>query len=450
MDLYPYQREAVARIAAGNTYLAFEMGLGKTRVALAVAQRIRARRVLVICPAVGRLVWAQEIAKVWPDAPPVVMIKSFADLPRLKGECIALLSYGLVSQSKSGGYDYIEGIKKAVDGRPFDLTVLDEAHALKNPAAIRTKGVLQKMKPFLGRVLPMSGTPAPNHAGELFPILKSLFPDAVKNPDGSPMNQWQFENAFCDIVMKNFGGRQIRTIEGSKNTDKLRARMAPYFLRKRKKDVLQDLPEMTFDTLPVAVSAANQKALAEFDDIIPPGTSDSDLDAKLRKGGEHVMRMRHVLGVAKVQGSVEVIQEALEDSERKLVVFAHHQDVIDLLMRNLSEHSPVKIDGRDNQSQRDRAVTAFLDQPLTRVFVGQLSAAGTSITLCGPNNDVSDVYFVEADWSPGINVQAASRIHRIGQRNAVQVWFLTAHGTLDDRIQGLLSRKTADFNALFS
>ena len=50
--------------------------------------------------------------------------------------------------------------------------------------------------------------------------------------------------------------------------------------------------------------------------------------------------------------------------------------------------------------------------------------------------ECSDVFFVEADWSPGNNVQAASRIHRIGQKDAVQVWFLTAHGTLDDRHPG--------------
>ena len=63
--------------------------------------------------------------------------------------------------------------------------------------------------------------------------------------------------------------------------------------------------------------------------------------------------------------------------------------------------------------------------------------------------ECSDVFFVEADWSPGNNIQAASRIHRIGQRDAVQVWFMVAHGTLDDRIQGILARKARDFHELF-
>jgi SWI/SNF-related matrix-associated actin-dependent regulator of chromatin subfamily A-like protein 1 len=450
MELYPYQSEAVDRITYQPTYLAFEMGLGKTRVALAVAQRLKAKRVLVICPAVGRLVWAREIEKVWPKGPPVVIVRSFADIPRLQGPCIGLLSYSLVSQSKNGGYDYIAGIRRACNDNPFDMTVLDEAHALKNPAAIRTKGVLQKMLPFLGRVLPMSGTPAPNHAGELFPILKSLFPETVKNNDGSLMTQWQFEAVFCDVVQKVFSGRSIRVIEGSKNIETLRTKINPFFLRKRKKEVLKDLPDMAFDLLPVDIGQGSEKALDQFSDIFPPGATDTDIENIMRRGEGHVMAMRHALGLAKVSNSIEAIREALEDSPRKVVVFAHHHDVIDLLMSGLVDFGAVKIDGRDNDKARAKAVEAFQHNFKIRVFVGQIAAAGTSITLVSERNDVSDVYFVEADWSPGINVQAASRIHRIGQKNAVQVWFLTAHGTLDDRIQDILSRKTRDFYTLFS
>ena len=74
-----------------------------------------------------------------------------------------MLTYGLISQ-KDG--IYAAAIAK---GKPFDLTVLDEASAVKNPGANRTKAILGKMLPKLGYVLPLSGTPAPNHAGELYP-----------------------------------------------------------------------------------------------------------------------------------------------------------------------------------------------------------------------------------------------------------------------------------------
>jgi SWI/SNF-related matrix-associated actin-dependent regulator 1 of chromatin subfamily A len=444
IPLYPYQQQAVERITttAAPSYLAFEMGLGKTRVALAVAKRKGYRRILVICPAVGRLVWQQEILRVWPDGPPPVIVKSFADIPRLKGDCIGLLSYGLVSASKTGGYDYVDGLKKL--GGKFDLTILDEAHALKNATAIRTKGVLGKMLPFLGVVLPMSGTPAPNHAGELFPIIRALWPDTIRLKGGDVMTQFQFEAAFCDVVMKNFGQRQVRVIEGSKNVEQLREKLAPYVIRAKKRDVLTELPPLTFDTLPIQVSGS----LSGWTKVIPPGASDQEVLAVLQSKDVHISQLRQATGIAKVPGAVEVIAEALEDSDRKVLVYAHHHAVIDQLFAALAQYSPVKIDGRDNEKARAEAVDLFVNGP-NRVFIGQETAAGTSITLVGPKYEVSDVFMVEPSTNPGDNVQAASRIHRIGQPNAVQGWFLTAAGTFDDRVQDILLRRTKDFVDLF-
>jgi len=161
------------------------------------------------------------------------------------------------------------------------------------------------------------------------------------------------------------------------------------------------------------------------------------------------MRMRRQLGVSKVRGAVAAIDEMLEGCTRKALVFAHHTEVIDGLMEGLANWNPVKIDGRDTPPARERAVATFLHHPACRVFIGNIQAAGTSITLVGPGCDVSDVFFVESDFSPGNNVQAASRIHRIGQKDAVQVWFLSAAGTYDDRIAEINARKASDIKELF-
>ena len=306
--------------------------------------------------------------------------------------------------------------------------------------------MLITLRPVLGWCLPMSGTPTPNHQGELFAILRALFPDVIRKADGSVMKQYEYENIYCEIANKRFGrGPVIRQIVGSKNIEQLREKLGPYVLRRRKKDVLKELPDMSFDTYPVPVSS--DYAL-EIGDAIAQ-MSDDELLKYLQKGDAAVMKLRHLLGVAKLQGSIEAIVDMLEGSKRKVVVFAHHIDVIDGLMRGLADWNPVKIDGRDDTAARERAVDTFLKALNCRVFVGNIIAAGTSITLIGPDMECSDVFFVEADWSPGNNIQAASRVHRIGQKDAVQVWFLTAHGTLDDRIQGILSRKARDFQELF-
>ena len=92
----------------------------------------------------------------------------------------------------------------------------------------------------------------------------------------------------------------------------------------------------------------------------------------------------------------------------------------------------------------------FLTYPECRIFIGNIAAAGTGLTLVGPQCACSDVIFVEASYSVGDNVQAACRVHRIGQNDAVVARFLTAHGTIDDRIQSILARKAQDFSELFN
>jgi SWI/SNF-related matrix-associated actin-dependent regulator 1 of chromatin subfamily A len=255
------------------------------------------------------------------------------------------------------------------------------------------------------------------------------------------MKQYEFEDRYCQVVQNWFGGRAVRTIEGAKNTDVLRATIRPYFLRKTKREVLPDLPDMTFDTFPIVAPGAPNWGFE--------GMDDEEIEALIASGDAHVMRMRHQTGLAKVQGAVEAIADMLDNCKRKVLVFAHHKDVIDGLLLQLGQYGPVSLTGETGTKGREMAINRFLTDPTCRVFVGNIQAAGTTITLVAETNEVSDVFFVEASYSPMDNVQAASRIHRIGQKDAVQVWFLTAYGSIDDRIGEILARKTRDFHDLF-
>lgn len=439
MDLFDYQKDAIARIERSPidpTYLGFDMGLGKSAVALETAKRRNVSRLLILCPAVGRLSWVKECARWWPGEPVTVVTKPGDVTGYVTG--IMIVAYSSISMSKSST-DYVALLKAL---KPFDMSVLDEAHNLKNPGAIRTKAVLVDLKPILGWCLPMSGTPMPNHPGELFPILRVLFPETIRKTDGKLMKQYEFENAYCDIENRWFNGREVRQIKGGKNMETLRSKMKPYLIRLSKKQALPQLPDMSFDTYPVSAPNA-----PPWD--IDTGRFSDDALLSLLRDSPQLMHLRRILGEAKVRGSVDAISDMLENCKRKVLVFAHHTSVIDGLIQGLLEYGVVSITGSTSASLRTQAIDAFLNNPNIRVFIGNIQAAGTSITLVGPANEVSDVFFVEADWSPGNNVQAASRIHRIGQKDAVQVWFLTAHGTYDDRIQDILVRKAADFHKLF-
>jgi SWI/SNF-related matrix-associated actin-dependent regulator 1 of chromatin subfamily A len=441
MELYEYQKATVdlIQIGADPTYLAYEMGTGKTAIAIETAKRRKVKRLLVLCPAVGKLTWAKELARWWPGVP-VTIIETRDHMRYLDHDGVFVMSYSRIS-SVNNGFDFANAVAQHPKG--FAMTVLDEAHHLKNPKAIRTKGVLITMRNKLGFVLPMSGTPAPNHAGELFPILRTIFPETVRKSNGQLMKQYEFEDTYCQVVNKWFSGRSVRTIVGSKNIDVLKARLGKHFLRKTKKQVLPDLPDMTFDTWPVAAPNAPEW------NVDWRSMSDDEIEAFFTSGGAHVMKMRHEIGLAKVPEAVQVIAETLDNCRRKVLVFAHHQDVVLGLLHGLAAYGPVVITGATGSADRQRAIDGFLNNPACRVFVGNIQAAGTTITLIGPANECSDVFFVESDFSPGNNVQAASRVHRIGQKDAVQVWFITAHGTYDDRIQEIVSRKARDFHLLF-
>jgi SWI/SNF-related matrix-associated actin-dependent regulator 1 of chromatin subfamily A len=122
----------------------------------------------------------------------------------------------------------------------------------------------------------------------------------------------------------------------------------------------------------------------------------------------------------------------------KVVVFAYHKDVIEGLKNGLESHSPVTISGDTASSKRQEVVDRFQTDPKTRVFIGQITAAGTGITLTA----ASTVVFVETSWVPGEIAQAEDRCHRIGQKDSVLVQFLVFAGTLEEhQLRAVVDKK---------
>jgi SNF2 family DNA or RNA helicase len=439
--LYKFQSAAVRQIERGEpVYLGFDPGLGKSRTALEAAQRRGAKRILVTCLASGRYVW-EEQTRLWSP----YRVITVRDVKDLKGEGVFVLTYGLISQQ---GSPFVEAV---ASGQPFDMTVLDEAAALKNVGSNRTKAVLGRMLGKLGYVLPLSGTPAPNHAGELYPILKALYPQALKSGTGRDLMQWEFENRYCNVTMKRFamGGTAVRVIEGSRNLAELRQRIEGFMLRVRKEMVLTDLPSIRYDVVPIGIDPR----VGQLPTLGLPADDNALLKYLANNiKDENVMRLRRQLGLCKVNPAIEYIDDFMQNlpEGRKVLVFAHHKEVIERLMSGLQNWSPVKIDGASTPAMRTQAVNTFLTNNKCRIFIGNIQAAGTGFTLVGPTCLCSDVIFVEASYAVGDNVQASARVHRIGQKAAVVARFLTAHKTIDDRIQSILARKAKDFAELFN
>lgn len=449
-DMFPHQQDGAIRIANRQpTYLGFDMGIGKSRTFIEAAKLRNARRVLILCPATALLVWKREIS-LWHVGAIFVIVRSPADLQR--PATYYIVTHGLMSQKPGPVADALAKIE------PFDMTAIDEAQAFNAPANNRVNA-LRRAAPKLGDIVPLSGTPMKNHAGDLYTLLAICWPQGLKG-----YNRASYEERFCQVVHRRFSSNapMVRVITGSKNLSVLKSMIAPFMVRVRKEEVFKDLPAILWDTVPVPLDVVHMppedvRLLNTVVNDILTNTgataSVADMAAALSKlsGSVSLMRLRRMLGLAKLRGATEYIIDMLENlpENRKVLVFAHHADVIASLARHLGEYSPAVLTGTTSPKDREAAVDKFLNDPKCRVFIGNIQAAGTAITLVGPKCKCSDVVFVESSWTPMDNAQAACRVHRIGQHDGVVVRMLSAAGTVDDLINGLLVRKAREFTQLF-
>lgn len=406
--LLPYQTEGVAFLAARKrALLADDMGLGKTIQAIYAARAIGAKTVRVLCPAslVGQ--WQSEFAR---HAPAIE---------------VAVVSYDRAVKQKPVNW-------------PPDVLILDESHYCKSPSAKRAKTGLMRLGAKAPVTWCLTGTPMPNNPAELWTTLRALAPERIIGRNGKPATYHAFVSRFCITKNNGFG----TVIVGGRNHEKLREILDGFMLRRVKSDVLTELPPIRFVDL----------ALSETKLELPPGEEEAltrALDEHgvegLSKVAEHVATLRRVTGMAKAPAVAKWIRTFLTSTDRKLVVFAHHKEVLRQLRSGLGAVS-CYVGGDTPSARRKEQVDLFQKSAGHRVFFGQIQAAGTGLTLTA----ASDMMFIESSWVPAENQQAAMRIHRIGQNRGCVVRFAHVPNSIDERIQKAVRRKTADIEKVLS
>jgi SNF2 family DNA or RNA helicase len=453
--LRDYQAQGVAWLCAQlhehrAVLLADEMGLGKTLQALLAAAQRDAKRVLIVCPAGARRVWLNEIKHWLPSwADRVVLVEPGYKLTAIK-ICLDRQCFVLIV-----GYDEFSDrtsqLANDLRARRFDLLILDEAHFLKN-SSNRTqtlyghRGSGRGVQSAAAKVILLSGTPTPNHASELWQHYRTFWPETLKNAAGRSLSQIEFEDRFTRYRDTPFG----RQVTGSKNQMVLRHALRDKILRRKKQEVLPELPPLVLQDIPLEAPAhwlsglaPSSRALAAKLHYAAEYASDDELLKTLRDPEIAVATVRRELGLMKVRPAIRWVEERLASAD-KILLFAWHHEVIDHLARSLAEFAPAVITGKSTPNARALAVQDFQSNPGTRVFIGQILAAGTALTLTA----ASEVAIVEPSWVPGENVQAIARAHRLGQRDMVLASFLYLPGTLDQRIMGVCRRKAAEISLL--
>lgn len=447
--LFPYQVTGAAWLATTtHALLADEMGLGKSAQVIAACDAVGAFDILIVCPAAVRINWDREFQRFSPmDRPCKVLMKGTDD--PAKG--VNVISYDLLTNEKLRG---------KLKSRPWDVLVMDEAHYCKERSAKRTKalyghakipGIMHAAK----RTWRLTGTPAPNNASELYTHLKSA--GIEKRP------YWDFVYDFCAGFESDYGYK----ITGHKNTERLKALLAQFMLRRKKDEVMTQLPPIVFQNVTVERSDVeldpwfyeNWKPIG-----IPAFLSEmKNIDQSLKIGLESVRKghhanaedsltllqsyakstatLRRYIGLAKLPKVLDIIEEELESGAiDKIVLFAIHQQVIELTRQRFRKYGAVTLFGGTPTWKRQQHIDAFQNDKRTRVFVGQVVAAGTGITLTRAH----EVAFLEADWVPANNAQAAMRCHRVGQTKPVRVRFFTCAGSVDEDVMRVVVHKTRE------
>lgn len=368
------------------------------------AQQLGADRITVICPAIVRPHWARE-----------------AEVMGIPASALLVDSYSRYVASATR--------RDEIAARRSDLLILDEAHYLKSTDAQRTR-LLLGPKSGLARtvpvVWPLSGTPMPRNPSELFAPLASLWPARLQ--EFGIRRYVDFLNRFCVWRHTDYGIR----VFGVRNAAELRQLLAPVLLRRLLADVEMELPPIrwTIETLG-ATPLARRELARIIDDLVSPEEQAALAAGEIPPLSANLAQARHAIGNVKAQAAASLLREELEaDAVAKRVVMAHHRSVLDALHKQLKPFGVAYIDGSTSPHDRERRIKQFQTDPGVRVFLGQIQACATGITLTAADN----IVIVEPEWSSDINVQAAKRIHRIGQDKPCLVRMVALAETLDEAI----------------
>jgi SWI/SNF-related matrix-associated actin-dependent regulator of chromatin subfamily A-like protein 1 len=287
---------------------------------------------------------------------------------------------------------------------------------------------------------------------------RSVLVDAVSwtlplNPTlWPPKERFRFALRYCGAVQTRFGW----DLSGASNLDELRERLrSTVMLRRTKEEVLPFLPPKRRTIIELSPGSDLQKVLddewAAFRAFEATGATPETYEAKVKslhypklKAKEHLAIARHRTALEKVPVCAEFITEALNTGSEKLIVFAHHRDVVAALDEKLGRFSPVQVMGGMTALHKQKAIDRFRVDPGCRVFIANIKVGGLGIDL----SHCSHVVFCELTWTPADITQAEDRAWRIGTRSSVLVQHLVLSGSVDALIARQLIAKQAVLDAV--
>jgi len=431
--------------------LADEMGLGKSAQIITASDALRPPKIIVLCPSIARFTWEREFEKFSLFSPSVELVLKRKQQLYDKRD-VVVCSYDLL---------ICPDIYYQLAAYRNTLLVLDESHFLKEPKSKRTQAVFGlKVDARTGLAAraavcwAASGTPAPNYSHEFYSLLR-----AAK----------QVKCTYEAFQQRYTVTRQVRIGErrpvANKNQDQLRKLLHPIMLRRTKKEVFPDMPELIYSELPVDTSDANpipyfpqkflkgdttgaklKKEVTLADETLLEMLKELEDDpaaqvALLERDTKHNTTLQRYIGLCKIEAAAEWSEQFLmNNKDEKLVIFAIHRDVIESLRQRLRIFNPLIIYGGHSAEKKEKRRQYFMERYKHRIMICNIDAASTNIDLSAASNEL----FVEQKWSPYVNHQAAMRCHRLEVEKTVNAYFMSMRGTVDEAIARVMTRKLTE------
>mgnify|MGYP002073061496 FL=1 len=439
--LYPYQAEgALFAARAGRALIGDEMGLGKTIQAIAAAElfarHFGVQRVLVVCPTSLKHQWKKEFARFTGREPQVVGGLRARREQQYREDVFCRIT----------NYEALARDAELIAAWAPELVIADEAQRIKNWNTIAARALKRIDSPY---AIVLTGTPLENRLEELISIVQ--FVDRHRlGPTWRLLDEHQ---------KRDEAGRVI----GYHGLDRIGQTLAPVMLRRRKAEVLTQLPERVDNRIFVPLTPQQREHHDENGDIVARIVSRwrksgylSDSDQKrlhiclqnMRMACNSTWLLDHESDHGhKVDELMAVLDELLEAPEAKAVVFSQWLGTHELIRRRLGrgagqrDWGHVLFSGEVPGEQRGALVERFHDDPACRLFLST-DAGGVGLNL---QHAAAVVVNMDLPWNPAVLEQRIGRVHRMGQARGVQVVNFIGQGSIEEGILSLLAFKKSLF-----
>lgn len=434
--LRDYQKEGVQwlsmmRDSGFNGILADDMGLGKTLQVIALLDsKVSGKTSIVICPASLIYNWEDEIHRF----SKTLKCKCICGNAKQRAQEIASYSqYDVLLTS----YDYIRRDIELYEAMTFYYVILDEAQYIKNQ---KTRNALCVKKLKAEHKLALTGTPIENSLAELWSIFDFLMPDYL-------FNYHYFQAHYESEIVKN---------HNEEVQQKLKKLVAPFILRRNKKEVLRELPDKIEQNYIIDFSEEENKLYVahlaqvnrELSQMVNMQSTDKiTILAMLTKLRQLCCEPRLVFEnihepSSKLKACIHLIQ-TLKENKQKVLLFSSFTSMLELIADELYKEgiSYYILTGATNKEERRELVERFQNDSTT-VFLISLKAGGTGLNL----TSAEAVIHYDPWWNQSAQNQATDRAYRIGQRKKVQVFKLVMKNSIEEKIQKLqlMKKELAD------